>query len=88
MGIIAWLLIGLIAGSLARWIMPGREPGGCLITILLGIAGAFVGGFLAVALDISDEGVDDFDIGTIVLATIGAMIILFVYRLLNGRRRY
>ncbi|HEU0074483.1 MAG TPA: GlsB/YeaQ/YmgE family stress response membrane protein [Dehalococcoidia bacterium] len=86
MSIIAWIVIGLIAGSLAKLLMPGRDPGGCIVTILLGIAGAFVGGFLAVALDIS-EGVDDFDIGTIVLAVIGAMLILFVYRLFAGNRR-
>jgi uncharacterized membrane protein YeaQ/YmgE (transglycosylase-associated protein family) len=86
MSIIAWIVIGLIAGSLAKLLMPGRDPGGCIVTILLGVAGAFVGGFLAVALDIS-EGVDDFDIGTIVLAVIGAMLILFVYRLFAGNRR-
>jgi uncharacterized membrane protein YeaQ/YmgE (transglycosylase-associated protein family) len=86
MSIIAWIVVGLIAGSLAKLLMPGRDPGGCIVTILLGIAGAFVGGFLAVALDIS-EGVDDFDIGTIVLAVVGAMLILFVYRLFAGNRR-
>jgi uncharacterized membrane protein YeaQ/YmgE (transglycosylase-associated protein family) len=87
LSVLAWIVIGLIAGSLAKMLMPGRDPGGCLITILLGIAGALVGGFLAVTLDIS-EGVDDFDLGTIVLATVGAMLILFVYRLLAGNRRY
>jgi uncharacterized membrane protein YeaQ/YmgE (transglycosylase-associated protein family) len=86
MGIIAWIVVGLIAGTLARALMPGRDPGGCILTILLGIAGAFVGGFLAVALDISEEGVDDFDLGTIVLAVIGSMLILFVYRLIAGNR--
>jgi uncharacterized membrane protein YeaQ/YmgE (transglycosylase-associated protein family) len=86
MSIIAWIVVGIIAGSLARLLMPGKDPGGCLVTILLGIAGALVGGFLAVALDISEEGVDDFDLGTIVLAVIGAMLILFVYRQVAGRR--
>jgi len=86
MGIIAWIVVGLIAGTLAKALMPGRDPGGCILTILLGIAGAFVGGFLAVALDISEEGVDDFDLGTIVLAVIGSMLILFVYRLIAGNR--
>jgi uncharacterized membrane protein YeaQ/YmgE (transglycosylase-associated protein family) len=85
MGIISWLIVGLIAGSLAKALMPGRDPGGCIVTILLGIAGAFVGGFLAVVLNIS-ESAKDFDIGTIVLATIGAMVILFVYRLIAGNR--
>ncbi len=59
--------------------MPGREPGGIILTILLGIAGAFVGGFLAVALGISD-GVNNFDLGTIVLAVAGSLLLLFVYR--------
>jgi uncharacterized membrane protein YeaQ/YmgE (transglycosylase-associated protein family) len=85
MGIIAWIVVGLIAGSLAKLLMPGKDPGGLILTVVLGIAGALVGGFLAVALDISD-GVDDFDIGTIVLAVIGAMLILFVYRMIVGRR--
>lgn len=85
MGIIAWIVVGLIAGALARMLMPGKDPGGLVITILLGIAGAVVGGFIAVALNISN-GVDDFDIGTIVLAVIGAMLILFGYRMVTGQR--
>jgi uncharacterized membrane protein YeaQ/YmgE (transglycosylase-associated protein family) len=83
MGIIAWIVVGLIAGFIARALMPGKEPGGIILTILLGIAGAFVGGFLAVALNISD-GVNNFDIGTIALAVVGAMLLLFAYRLLSG----
>lgn len=85
MGIIAWIVVGLIAGALARMLMPGKDPGGLVITILLGIAGAVVGGFIAVALNISN-GVDDFDIGTIVLAVLGAMLILFGYRMVTGQR--
>jgi uncharacterized membrane protein YeaQ/YmgE (transglycosylase-associated protein family) len=65
--------------------MPGKDPGGIIVTVLLGIAGAFVGGFLAVALNISD-GVNNFDVGTIVLAIAGAMLLLFVYRALSGGR--
>ena len=83
MGIIAWIVVGLIAGFIAKALMPGKEPGGIILTILLGIAGAFVGGFLAVALNISD-GVNHFDIGTIALAVVGAMLLLFAYRLLSG----
>jgi uncharacterized membrane protein YeaQ/YmgE (transglycosylase-associated protein family) len=85
MGIIAWIIVGLIAGFVAKALMPGKDPGGIIITVLLGIAGAFVGGFLAVALNISD-GVNNFDIGTIVLAIAGAMLLLFVYRALSGGR--
>ncbi|TMB96173.1 MAG: GlsB/YeaQ/YmgE family stress response membrane protein [Chloroflexi bacterium] len=80
MNIIAWILVGLIGGSLAKLLMPGRDPGGLIITILLGIAGALLGGFLSIALGLGN-GVDDFDIGTIVLSIIGSMIILAGYRL-------
>ncbi len=82
MNIIAWILVGLIGGSLAKLLMPGRDPGGLIITILLGIAGALVGGFLSVALGVGN-GVDDFDIGTIVLSVVGAMLILGDYRLVT-----
>jgi len=80
MNIIAWILVGLIGGSLAKLLMPGRDPGGIIITILLGIAGALLGGFLSVALGLGN-GVDGFDIGTIVLSVVGAMLILAGYRL-------
>jgi len=83
MNIFAWLLVGLIAGVLAKLLMPGRGPGGIIVTILLGIGGAIVGGFLAIALGISD-GVNNFDIGTIVLAVAGAMLLLFGYRMVGG----
>ena len=83
MSILAWILVGLIAGAIAKMLMPGDDPGGIILTILLGIAGAIVGGFIAVALNISN-GVDDFDIGTIVLAVLGAMLLLFGYRLVAG----
>jgi uncharacterized membrane protein YeaQ/YmgE (transglycosylase-associated protein family) len=86
MGIIAWIVVGLIGGMLAKLLMPGKDPGGIILTILLGIAGAVLGGFVAVALDISN-GVDDFDIGSIVLSIIGSMILLLAYRLVVGDRR-
>ena len=85
MGIIAWIVLGLIAGALAKLFMPGDDPGGFVITILLGIAGAVVGGFIAVALGISN-GIDDFDIGSIVLAILGAMLLLFGYRMVTGQK--
>src|SRR5688572_6090804 len=85
MGIIAWIVVGLVAGAIAKMLMPGDDPGGIVVTILLGIAGAVVGGFIAVALGISN-GVDDFDIGTIVLAVLGAMLLLFGYRTFVGQR--
>ncbi len=83
MNIFAWLLVGLIAGVLAKALMPGRGPGGIIVTILLGIGGAIVGGFIAVALGLSD-GVNNFDIGTIFLAVAGAMLLLFGYRMVTG----
>lgn len=82
MNIIAWLVVGLIGGALAKLLMPGNDPGGIILTIVLGIVGALLGGFLSVALGVGD-GVDDFDIGTIVLSIIGSMIILAGYRLVT-----
>jgi uncharacterized membrane protein YeaQ/YmgE (transglycosylase-associated protein family) len=79
MGIITWLIIGLLAGALAKMLMPGDDPGGFIITILLGIAGAMVGGFVATRL--GGAGVDDFDLGSILTAMLGAMLLLFGYRL-------
>ena len=86
MGILAWIVVGLIGGAIAKLLMPGRDPGGIILTILLGIAGAVLGGFVAVALDISN-GIDDFDIGSIVLSIIGSMVLLLAYRLVVGDRR-
>ena len=83
MGILAWIVVGLIGGAIAKMLMPGDDPGGLILTILLGIAGAIVGGFIAVALNISN-GVDDFDIGSIALSVLGSMLLLFVYRLATG----
>ena len=73
MNIIAWILVGLIGGTLAKVLMPGRDPGGIILTALLGIGGAILGGFLSVALGLGN-GVDDFDVGTIFLAVVGAML--------------
>ncbi len=78
MGIISWLVLGLIVGVLAKWIMPGDDPGGFIVTILIGIAGAFVGGFLGSLVGLGD--VTGFNFVSIGLATLGAVILLFVYR--------
>lgn len=82
MNIIGWILFGLIVGAIAKFLMPGRDPGGWIVTILLGIAGSFVGGFLATTL----LGRADQTAGWIG-SIIGAIILLFVYRLIVGRRR-
>ncbi len=81
--IIAWIIIGLVAGALAKLIMPGDDPGGIIVTILIGIAGAFVGGFLANLLGLGGSGL----LYTIIVAVIGAIILLAIYRLLVGGRR-
>lgn len=84
MNIIAWIVVGLIGGFLGKALLPGRDPGGFILTVLLGIAGALLGGFLSIALGLGN-GVDDFDIGTIVLAVVGTMIILLGYRAVASR---
>ncbi len=78
MGILSWLLFGLIAGALAKWLMPGKDPGGLFVTILIGIAGAMVGGFLASLIGIG--GVSGFNFGSIIIAVAGALLLLWLYR--------
>ena len=84
MDFIWMLLVGFIVGVVAKLIMPGKDPGGFIITILLGIAGALVGGFIASALGFG--GVTGFNLGSIVIAILGAVLLLFIYRLVVGRR--
>ena len=83
MGIIAWIVVGLIAGVLAKLIMPGDDPGGFIVTILLGIVGAFVGGFVVNLF--GGAGVSGFNIWSILVATLGAIILLAIYRLVAPR---
>ena len=82
MNIIAWIVVGLIGGMLGKLLMPGKDPGSIILTTLLGIGGAILGGFLSIALGLGN-GVDDFDPGTIVLAVAGTMLILGGYRLVT-----
>lgn len=82
-GIIGWIVIGLLAGGVAKLLMPGRDPGGCIVTILLGIAGALLAGFLGRA--IGWYGPEDQGAG-FVAAVVGAFLILLVYRLVLRRR--
>lgn len=84
MGILTWIILGLIAGVLAKLIMPGDDPGGFIITGLLGIAGALVGGFIASALGFG--GVSGFNIWSVVIAILGAVLLLFIYRMVMGKR--
>ena len=81
-GFLAWIVIGAVAGAIAKFIMPGRDPGGCLVTILLGVAGAALAGFLGNQLGWYRQG----EGAGFLAAIVGAIIILFVYRLIAGRR--
>jgi uncharacterized membrane protein YeaQ/YmgE (transglycosylase-associated protein family) len=86
MGIIGWILLGLLAGVIAKALLPGDDPGGFIITTLIGIAGALLGGFLARAFGIGDPIDEFFDISTWLAAIIGAFVLLMVYRMVVGRR--
>ena len=81
-GVIGWIVIGLLAGGIAKLIMPGRDPGGCIVTILLGIAGALLAGFLGRALGWYGPG----EGAGFIAATVGAILILLLYRLVVRRR--
>ena len=81
MAILSWIIFGLIAGALAKWIMPGDDPGGLIITILIGVAGAFVGGFIGTQLGFGT--VTGFDIRSFIIAIGGALVLLFGYRTLK-----
>ncbi|MFQ5529843.1 MAG: GlsB/YeaQ/YmgE family stress response membrane protein [Gemmatimonadota bacterium] len=78
MGIITWAVFGLVAGALAKWIMPGKDPGGLLVTMFIGIAGALAGGFLASLIGFG--GVTGFNIGSMATAVVGALVLLWAYR--------
>ena len=86
MGIIGWVLLGLLAGVIAKALMPGPERGGIILTTLLGIGGALLGGFLAAALGLGDPIDEFFDLSTWVAAVAGALVILFAWNALSGRR--
>jgi uncharacterized membrane protein YeaQ/YmgE (transglycosylase-associated protein family) len=85
MGILGWIVLGLIAGAIAKLIMPGDDPGGILVTMLLGIIGAVIGGFLGSR--IFGIGLQSFwNLQTWIVAIIGSLILLAIYRLIAGRR--
>jgi uncharacterized membrane protein YeaQ/YmgE (transglycosylase-associated protein family) len=81
MGVIGWIVFGLVVGIVAKFLMPGRDPGGFIITILLGVAGALVGGYLGRAVGWYAEG----DAAGFLMAVLGAIILLALYRMLAGR---
>ncbi len=82
MGILSWILLGLVVGVLAKWIMPGDDPGGIIVTILIGIAGAMVGGFLASFVGLGT--VTGFSFGSLSISVGGALLLLFAYRKIKG----
>lgn len=85
MGILAWIVLGLLAGAIAKAIMPGKDPGGMLVTMLIGIVGAFLGGFLGNML--TGNGLNGFSLWSLVLAVVGALLLLWIYRMTTKSKR-
>ena len=82
MSVIGWILFGLVVGVVGKFLMPGRDPGGFIVTILLGIAGALLGGFIGQSLGFYREG----EPAGFIMAVIGSIVLLLLYRLFVGRR--
>lgn len=86
MGILSWILLGLVAGAIAKALHPGRDPQGCIITMIIGVIGAVLGGWIATMFGWGR--VDGFNIYSILVATGGAVLALAIYTAISGRRRY
>lgn len=86
MGIIAFVILGLIAGAIAKALLPGDDPGGFIVTAIIGIVGALLGGFIAGAIFDAHPLDDFFDISTWITAIVGSIILLVIYRMVTGRR--
>jgi uncharacterized membrane protein YeaQ/YmgE (transglycosylase-associated protein family) len=86
MGIIAFLILGVLAGMIAKALMPGEDPGGFFVTMLIGVVGALLGGFLAAALFGAHPLDDFFDISTWITAILGSIVLLVIYRMVTGSR--
>lgn len=81
MGIGSWIVMGLVAGAIAKFLLPGKDPGGCIVTILVGIAGALLGGFIATYLGFG--GISGFDVRSLLIAILGAVLLLMLLRILG-----
>lgn len=84
MGILSWIVLGLVAGGLAKLLMPGKDPGGCFLTMILGIVGAVVGGWIGSMLGFGS--VEQFDFRSLLIAVFGAVVLLLILRLVRGKR--
>jgi uncharacterized membrane protein YeaQ/YmgE (transglycosylase-associated protein family) len=87
MGIIGWIILGLLAGLLAKAILPGDDPGGIIVTTIIGVLGALGGGFIAQAIGFGDPIDEFFDLSTWLAAIIGAVVLLLIWRAVSGERR-
>ena len=85
MGILGWILLGIVAGVIAKALLPGSQPGGFIVTTLIGIAGALIAGFIAKAMGFGDPVDEFFDVSTWLAAIIGAVVLLMAYGALVGR---
>jgi uncharacterized membrane protein YeaQ/YmgE (transglycosylase-associated protein family) len=84
MGILSWIIFGLIAGAIAKLLMPGKDPGGFIITIIIGIVGAVIGGYIGNFLGLGE--VSGFDFRSFIVAVIGSIVLLLIYRMITSRR--
>lgn len=83
MGLFSWIVMGLLAGAIGKFLLPGKDPGGCILTIVIGVVGALLGGFVSTYLGFG--GLSGFDVRSLVIATFGAVILLVVMRLFQGK---
>lgn len=85
MGLLGWIVFGLIAGAIAKFLIPGDDPGGCIITMAIGVVGALLGGWIASLLGFG--GISGFDFRSMIIAILGAILLLVIYRVVRGRPR-
>ena len=81
MGIISWIILGLVVGVIAKFLMPGKDPGGIMVTILLGVAGAIGGGYVSSAIGFGK--VTGFDLRSLIIAVCGSLVLLIIYRIIK-----